>query len=121
MEKYHSPPSVCAQQGLRVPIVRYARAGQWIEHLLAYKIAHQKPSKLLSLASPGIILKGLNLSCKANECSDAGTGNLGVPTTNERLSNLLAMLARSTTYKSRMPHGWHTLDIECKGVLSIGV
>ncbi len=22
---------------------------------------------------------------------------------------------------NRMPHGWHTLDTECKGVLSIGV
>ncbi len=22
---------------------------------------------------------------------------------------------------NHMPHGWHTLDIECKGVLSIGV
>ncbi len=43
--------------------------------------------KLLSLASPGLKPKGsvltnrankLGLSCKANKCSDAGAGDLGV-------------------------------------------
>ncbi len=33
----------------------------------------------------------LGLSCKANKCGDAGTGDLGVLTTHETLAELLVM------------------------------
>ncbi len=74
-------------------MARYARAGQWTEYLLTYKMAvksahlrraNSYPLRHLDSNQKGgggvksgradaIKPGGLGLSCKANKCSDAGS------------------------------------------------
>ncbi len=86
-----------------ISLTQCSRAGQKIEHHLTYKIVENwcvvstpLPIKLLPPASPGIKPKGRvrrtdtpalpnRASCKANKCSDAGTGDLGAKTSHKTI------------------------------------
>ncbi len=58
-------------------------------------------------------------SCKANKCSDAGTGDLGVLPTHE--ASLWFSFGDAGSSQTKLPHRHTSLVIACKSVLCTAV
>ncbi len=122
---------------------QYARTGQWIDcdnkwRFNQHTSADQTPISYIPVASPGLKPKGvgmksgrsgalktdkLGLSCKANKCSDAGTGDFDVLTIHETSSMEIPAGDAGSTRPGRLPlqvsclHGEFHRLVKCKGKL----